>query len=67
MGNRKARLQAVNSNRKRLEEAGRRPFDVILEDELLEWVHERRSIGLRVSKNMMALKTRTIHERKCKT
>ena len=41
---------------------GRRPFDVILEDELLEWVHECRSSGLHVSRNMMALKERTIHE-----
>ena len=63
----KAQLQAANSKRKRLQGAGRRPFDVILEDELLDWVHERRSSGHRVSRKMMAQKARAIHERKYKT
>ncbi|KAL9977729.1 hypothetical protein ACROYT_G015167 [Oculina patagonica] len=36
----KDQLQAADNKRKRLEEGGRKPFDVGLEDELLEWVHE---------------------------
>ena len=42
----KAKLEAVDKRRKRLEGGGRKPFNVGLEDELLEWVHERRSSGL---------------------
>jgi len=46
----------VNNRRKRLEGGGNKPFDVGLEDELLEWVHERRSSGLRVSRAMIHTK-----------
>lgn len=62
----KAKLQAADNKRKRLEGGGRKPFDVGLEDELLEWVHERRSSGLRVSRAMISHKARAIHEQKCK-
>ena len=61
----KAKLQAAVNKRKRLEGGGRKPFDVGLEDELLEWVHERRSSGLRVSRKMISPKARAIHEQ-CK-
>ena len=61
----KAKLLAADNKRKRLG-GGRKPFDVGLEDELLEWVHERRSSGLRVSRKMISHKARAIHEQKCK-
>ena len=62
----KAKLLAADNKRKHLEGGGRKPFDVGLEDELLEWVHERRSSGLRVSRKMISHKARAIHEQKCK-
>ena len=46
----------MDKRRKRLEGGGRKPFDVGLEDELLEWVHECRSSGLRVSRAMISHK-----------
>ena len=52
--------------RKRLDGERRKSFDVGLEYELLEWVHERRSSGLRVSRAMISHKARAIHEQKCK-
>ena len=62
----KAKLQAADNKRKRLDGGGRKPFDVGLEDELLEWIHERRSSGLRVSRAMILHKARASHEQKCK-
>ena len=58
----KAKLLAANNKRKRREGGGRKPFDVGLEDELLEWVHERRSSGLRISRKMISHKARAIQE-----
>lgn len=63
----KAKLQAADNKRKHLEGGGRRPFDVGLEDELLEWVHERRSSGLSISRAMISHKAQAIHEQKCRT
>ena len=62
----KAKLQAADNKSKRLDGGGRKPFDVGLEDELLEWIHERRSSGLRVSRAMISHKARAIHEQTCK-
>ena len=62
----KAKLQAADNKRKRLDGGDRKPFDVGLEDELLEWIHERRSSGLRVSRAMILHKARASHEQKCK-
>ena len=45
-----AQLQPADKKRKRLEGGGRKQFDVGLEDELLEWVHDCRSNCLRVSR-----------------
>ena len=42
----KAKLQAADNKRKCLDGGVRKPFAVGLEDELLEWIHERRSTGL---------------------
>ena len=35
----KSNLEAASSKRKRLERAGRKPFDEDIEESLLEWVH----------------------------
>ena len=61
-----AKLQAADKRRKRLGGGGRKSFDVGLEDELLEWVHERESSGLRVSRATISHKTRAIIEEKCR-
>ena len=58
----KAKLQVADNRRKRLEGGGRKPFDVGLVDELLEWVHERKSSGLRVSRAMISHKAHAIHD-----
>ena len=45
----------------RLAGAGRKPFDLDIEEVLLEWVHERRSNGFRVSKKMIRSKARFLN------
>ena len=62
----KAKLQAADNKRKCLDGGVRKPFAVGLEDELLEWIHERRSPGLQVSRAMILHKAQAIHEQKCK-
>ena len=62
----KAKLQAADNKRKCLDGGVRKPFAVGLEDELLEWIHERRSTGLQVSRAMIPHKAQAIHEQKCK-
>ena len=62
----KAKLQAADNKRKCLDGGVRKPFAVGLEDELLEWIHERRSTGLQVSRAMILHKAQAIHEQKCK-
>ena len=47
----KADLEATDHKRKRLEGGGRKPLDEEMEEVLLEWVHQRRSSGLRSFKN----------------
>ena len=49
-----------------LDGAGRKPFDEEIEESLLQWVHERRSNCLRVSRKMIANKAKFLHEEKCK-
>ena len=62
----KAKLQAADNKRKCLDGGVRKPFAVGLENELLEWIHERRSTGLQVSRAMIPHKAQAIHEQKCK-
>ena len=62
----KAKLQAADNKRKCLDGGVRKPFAVGLEDELLEWIYERRSTGLQVSRAMIPHKAQAIHEQKCK-
>ena len=62
----KSKLEDTSSKRKRLEGGGRKPFDEDLEEALLQWVHERRSNGLRVSRKMIASKAKFFDNEKCK-
>ena len=61
-----SKLESASCKRKRLDGAGRKPFDLDIEEVLLEWVHERRSNGFRVSRKMIRSKARFLHEEKCK-
>ena len=61
-----SKLESASCKRKRLNGAGRKPFDLDIEEVLLEWVHELRSNGFRVSRKMIRSKARFLHEEKCK-
>ena len=61
-----SKLESASCKRKRLAGAGREPFDLNIEEVLLEWVYERRSNGFRVSWKMTRSKARFLHEEKCK-
>ena len=61
-----SKLESASCKRKRLAGAGRKPFDLDIEEVLLEWVHERRSNGFRVSRKMIRSKARFLFEEKCK-
>ena len=52
----KSKLETASTKRKRLEGAGRKPLDEDVEESVLQWVHESRSNGLRVSMNMITNK-----------
>ncbi|PFX12383.1 Pogo transposable element with KRAB domain [Stylophora pistillata] len=62
----KSKLEAASSTRKWLEGAGRKSFDEDIEESLLQWVHERRSNGPRVSRKMIANKAESLYKEKCK-
>ena len=51
-------LKTSGTKRKTIPGGGRKPLDEALEEDLLEWVHNRRSTGLRVSRKIM-------HDEKC--
>ena len=61
-----SKLESASCKRKRLDRAGRRPFDLDIEKVLLEWVHEQCSNGFCVSRKMIRIKARFLHEEKCK-
>ncbi len=61
-----SKLESGSGKRKRLDGAGRKPFDLDIEEVLLEWVQARRSNGFRVSRKMIRNKARSLHEAKCK-
>ena len=56
-----SKLESASCKRKRLAGAGRKPFDLDIEEMLLEWVHERRSNGFRVSRKMIRSKARFLN------
>ena len=56
-----SKLESASCKRKRLAGAGRKPFDLDIEEVLLEWVHERRSNGFRVSRKTIRSKARFLN------
>ena len=46
----------------RIEGAERKPFNEKLDESALEWIHERRSKGLRVSRKLIMKKAMVMHE-----
>ena len=61
-----SKLESARCKRKRLTGAGRKPFDLDIEEVLLEWVHGRRSNGFRVSRKMIKSKARFLYKEKYK-
>ena len=57
-------MELTDEKRTRLEGAGRKPLDETLEEELLLWITERRSAGLRVSRKIIAAKAKNIYTEK---
>ena len=51
--------------KEKLEEGGRKPMDEGMEEELLEWIHGRRSRGLRVSRTLIMRKVNYIYDERC--
>ena len=45
-----------------MEGGGRKPFDGALEEELLLWIAERRSVGVHVSRKIIAVKAKSIYD-----
>ena len=50
--------QAHGGNRRRLDGGGRKPLNGKLEDDLMEWILERRGKGLRVSQMLIMKKAK---------
>jgi len=57
------RKKARGSQRKRIEAAGRKPFDEDLEEQLLEWIHEEDQKSS-VSRKLMMAKAKSMCEEK---
>ena len=58
-------LKTTGTERKRIPGGGRKPLDETLEEDLLEWVRDRRSKGLRVSRKLIMRKAKIMHDEKC--
>ena len=58
-------LKTSGTKRKRIPGGGRKPLDEALEEDLLEWVHNRRCTGLRVSRKLIMRKAKIMHDEKC--
>ena len=54
--------KAKGCQRKRVEGGGRKPFSEKLEGTVFEWVHERRSKGLRVSRKLIMKKAEVLYD-----
>ena len=55
----------VKPKNKRLEGGRRKPLDLQLENELVEWIGDRRSNGLHLSRKRIIAKTKYFHKSKC--
>ena len=51
----------VKPKNKGLEGGGRKPIDLQLENRLAEWIYDRRSNGLRVSRKLIMAKVKNIY------
>ena len=58
------KLSAKNAARRRLDGGGRKPAIVEFEESLLEWIHERRSNMLHLSRKMIQAKAKEIFDDK---
>ena len=52
----------VGTKRKRLDGGGRKPKDIALEEDLMEWITERCASKLRVSQKLIMFKARSMHK-----
>ena len=60
----KAELETSANPRKRLHSGGRKPLSTELEDRVLEWIHDMRARGQRVSRRAISKKHTTNYARK---
>ena len=58
------KISTKKSTRKRLDGGGRKPMIVEIENNLLEWLYERRSKMLHVPKKMIRIKATAIFDEK---
>ena len=56
------KTSTTGKNQKRLSGGGCKPKDVGLEKELMEWITQRRTAKLRVSRKLIMFKARRLHE-----
>lgn len=57
-------LSAKKSTRRRLDGGGRKPVIIEIEENLLEWIHERRSKMLHVSRKIIQIKAKAMFDEK---
>ena len=57
--------KAKGQGKRRLEGGGRKITDEGLEEQLLEWIHGRRSSGLRVSRKLIMMKAKFLYDETC--
>ena len=55
----------VKTKNKRLEGSGRKPLGLQLENQLVEWIYDRRSNGLRVLRKLILAKGKYFYEIDC--
>ena len=55
----------VKPKNKRLEVGGGKPLDLQLENQLVEWIYDRRSNRLRVSRKLITAKAKYFYESEC--
>ena len=58
------KISTKKSTRKRLDGGGRKPMIVEIEENLLEWIYERRSKMLHVSRKMIRIKAKAMFDEK---
>ena len=61
----KDKIVAMKSKRKRLDGAGKKLMDEQLEEDLLKWILERRSNMLRVSRKLIMFKAKLMFDEMC--